>query len=81
MLRLYTVVFTFDASLSLPIRPLSLVEIRARLAAKSSILVRNAVDAVDLVKLRANGCHSVEDVERIITLLELEKARVQTAKI
>jgi hypothetical protein len=62
-------------------RALGLVEIRAGLAAKPSILVRNTVDAADLVKLRADGRYSLEDVERIISLLELEKARVKAAKV
>lgn len=81
MLWLYTVALASDPILSLPIRALGLVEIRTRLAAKSSILVSNAVDAADFIKLRAGGCHSVEDVEGIIPLLELEKARVEAAKV
>jgi hypothetical protein len=75
MLRFYTVVLTSESILSLPTRAFGLVEIRARLAAKSSILISNTINAANLGKLRADGRHSLKDIKRIITLLELEKVR------
>jgi hypothetical protein len=73
ILRLYTIVPASDSVSSLLLTVLGLVKIGARLAAKSSVLVSDTVDAADLGKLRAHSCDSVEDVKWIILVLGLKK--------
>lgn len=55
----------------MPVRTLSLVIIWAGLAAKSSVLFRDTVNTSDLVEFRADGCDSIEDIEWVVTLLQL----------